>query len=147
MDEIFSNCYHSVRATRDSLAGNQTNAYLYKFITTFDINFRTELIFGIVIGTASKMKDLSLCIISLLYIGIVVITAQFLILTVLVTSDIQYLLSNDQLMYSSCLSNVNLLGFSTWQMIQYIVALYAIIKFQIDFNTKRKKKLNRYSCN
>ena len=110
-------------------------------------NFRTELIFGIVIEMASKMKNLSLCIISLLYIGIVVITAEFLILTVLVTSDIQYLLSNNQLMYSSCLSNMNLLGFSTWQMIQYIVALYAIIKFQIDFNTKRRKKLNRYSCN
>lgn len=114
---------------------------------TFDINFRTELIFGIAIGAASKMKNLSLCIISLLYIGIVVITAEFLILTVLVTSDIQYLLSNNQLMYSSCLSNVNLLGFSAWQMVQYIVALYAIIKFQIDFNTKRQKKLNRYSCN
>merc|ERR1712235_79954 len=101
-----------------------------------------ELIFGIAIVTASRMKKLSICFISFLYIGIVVITVEFLFLTVLVANDIQYLLPEKKLTYSTCSLNVNILGFSTWQVIQYIVALYAIIKFQIDFNAKRRKKLS-----
>ena len=142
MDRDFSDSYNNVRKTQ--LESNYWTHLSEKTNEKLTKTFSTELIFGIAIATATKMKKVTLCCISVLYIGILVVTVEFLFFTVLVASDIQYLLSNSELSYSSCLSNVNILGFSIWQMIQYILALYAIIKFQIDFNAKRRKKLSRY---